>query len=141
MFNVIILGLTSFFTDISSEMVYPLIPFFLTTTLGASPAILGVVEGVAESLASLLKVFSGYISDRFRDRKILAITGYSSSAIGKVLLFLANSWGFVFAGRIVDRFGKGSVRLPATRSLQKAHEKINAEWHSGSIVPSTLPER
>lgn len=112
MFNVIILGLTSFFTDISSEMVYPLIPFFLTTTLGASPAVLGVVEGVAESLASLLKVFSGYISDRFRNRKILAITGYFSSAIGKFLLFLASSWGFVFAGRVVDRLGKGIRTAP-----------------------------
>ena len=75
MFNVIILGLTSFFTDIASEMVYPLIPFFLTVTLGASPAVLGLIEGVAESTASLLKVFSGYISDKLRKRKVLAITG------------------------------------------------------------------
>ncbi len=112
MFNVIILGLTSFFTDIASEMVYPLIPFFLTTTLGASPAILGLIEGVAESVASLLKVFSGYISDRLRKRKFLAISGYTSSAFGKLLLYLANSWGFVFAGRIVDRLGKGIRTAP-----------------------------
>jgi MFS family permease len=112
MFNVIVLGLTSFFTDISSEMVYPLIPFFLTTTLGASPALLGIIEGVAESVASLLKVVSGYISDKFRNRKVLAITGYSSSALGKFLLFIANSWGFVFAGRVVDRLGKGIRTAP-----------------------------
>ncbi len=112
MFNVVILGLTSFFTDISSEMVYPLIPFFLTTTLGASPAVLGLIEGVAESTASILKVFSGYISDRFRRRKHLAIAGYSSSMFGKVLLYVANSWGFVFAGRIVDRLGKGIRTAP-----------------------------
>ncbi len=112
MFNVIILGLTSFFTDIASEMVYPLIPFFLTVTLGASPAVLGLIEGVAESTASLLKVFSGYISDRLRKRKVLAITGYSSSAFGKLLLYIANSWGFVFAGRIVDRLGKGIRTAP-----------------------------
>ncbi len=111
-FNVIILGLTSFFTDIASEMVYPLIPFFLTATLGASPAILGLIEGIAESTASLLKVFSGYISDRFRDRKGLAIAGYSSSAFGKLLLYVANGWGFVFAGRIVDRLGKGIRGAP-----------------------------
>lgn len=112
MFNVVILGLTSFFTDIASEMVYPLIPFFLTTTLGASPAVLGLIEGVAESIASLLKVFSGYISDKFRNRKILAITGYASSAFGKFLLYVANSWGFVFAGRVVDRLGKGIRTAP-----------------------------
>lgn len=112
MFNVIILGLTSFFTDIASEMVYPLIPFFLTATLGASPAVLGLIEGVAESIASLLKVFSGYISDKFRNRKLLAIAGYSSSAVGKALLYIANSWGFVFAGRVVDRLGKGIRTAP-----------------------------
>ena len=112
MFNVIILGLTSFFTDISTEMIYPLIPFFLTTTLGASPAILGIIEGVAESVASLLKVVSGYISDKFRNRKVLAITGYTSSTFGKFLLYAANSWGFVFAGRVVDRLGKGIRTAP-----------------------------
>lgn len=112
MFNVIILGLTSFFTDIASEMVYPLIPFFLTSVLGASPAVLGLIEGAAESVASLLKVFSGYISDKLNKRKFLAITGYSSSAFGKLLLYLANSWGFVFAGRIVDRLGKGIRTAP-----------------------------
>lgn len=112
MFNVIILGLTSFFTDIASEMVYPLIPFFLTSVLGASPAVLGLIEGAAESIASLLKVFSGYISDKLKKRKFLAITGYSSSAVGKFLLYIANSWGFVFAGRIVDRLGKGIRTAP-----------------------------
>lgn len=112
MFNVIILGLTSFFTDISSEMVYPLIPFFLTVTLGASPALLGLIEGIAESTASLLKVFSGYFSDKFKKRKGLAIAGYTSSAFGKLLLYVANSWGFVLAGRLVDRFGKGIRTAP-----------------------------
>ncbi len=112
MFNVIILGLTSFFTDISSEMIYPLIPFFLTTTLGASPAVLGLIEGVAESAASLLKVVSGYISDKFRNRRVLAISGYSSSAIGKFLLYAANSWGIVFGARVVDRLGKGIRTAP-----------------------------
>ena len=112
MFNVIILGLTSFFTDVASEMVYPLIPFFLTSVLGASPAVLGLIEGAAESVASLLKVFSGYISDKLKKRKSLAITGYASSAVGKLLLYVANSWGFVFAGRVVDRLGKGIRTAP-----------------------------
>jgi MFS family permease len=122
-FNVIILGLTSFFTDISSEMVYPLIPFFLTSTLGASPAVLGLIEGVAESTASLLKVVSGYFSDKFRDRKVLTIIGYSSSAIGKLLLYAANNWGFVFAGRLVDRLGKGIRTAPRDALIAESTEK------------------
>lgn len=112
MLNVIILGLTSFLTDVSTEMVYPLLPLYLTTRLGATPAIVGLIEGVAESLASLLKVFSGHISDRTQRRKPLAILGYSSSTLGKLLLYLSTSWGWVFAGRVVDRFGKGVRTAP-----------------------------
>lgn len=111
MFNVVILGIASLLTDISSEMVYPLIPFFLSS-LGAGPAVLGLIEGVAESLASLLKVFSGYFSDKIRKRKPLAIVGYASSTVGKLFLYLANSWGFVFLGRLTDRFGKGIRTAP-----------------------------
>jgi len=112
MFNIIILGLTSFFTDVASEMVYPLVPFFLTLKLGASPAVLGVIEGIAESLASLLKVFAGYISDRLKNRKGLTIVGYASSAVGKVLLLVANAWGMVLGARVVDRMGKGIRTAP-----------------------------
>jgi MFS family permease len=111
MFNVIILGIASLLTDISSEMVYPIIPFFLSS-LGAGPAVLGLIEGVAESLASLLKVFSGYFSDKIRKRKPLAIVGYASSTFGKLFLYLANSWGLVFLGRLTDRFGKGVRTAP-----------------------------
>jgi len=111
-FNIILLGATSLFTDIASEMVYPLVPFFLTVTLGASPAILGVIEGVAESVASLLKVFSGYLSDRLRSRKGLTIAGYGSSALGKLLLALASGPLLVFGGRVVDRIGKGIRTAP-----------------------------
>jgi len=78
MFNIILLGLVSFLTDVSSEMVYPLVPLYLTLRLGASPAIVGVIEGIAESLASLLKVFSGYWSDRLGRRKRLAAWGIRS---------------------------------------------------------------
>jgi MFS family permease len=92
-------------------MVYPLIPFFLTN-LGAGPAILGLIEGVAESLASLLKVFSGYFSDKLRKRKPLAIVGYGSSTIGKLVLYLSSSWGFVLFARLIDRFGKGVRTAP-----------------------------
>ena len=110
--NIIILGLTSLLTDISTEMVYPLLPMFLTQTLGASPAILGLIEGIAESVASLLRVFSGYISDRLGRRKPLAIAGYAASTLGKVFLVVAQAWPTVLAGRFVDRFGKGVRTAP-----------------------------
>ncbi len=112
MFNVIIVGITSLFTDISSEMVYPLLAIFLNTTLGASPAIIGLIEGIAESIASLLKVFSGYISDKLKQRKSLAIAGYGSSAVGKIFLYFAMSWWWVLASRVIDRFGKGVRTAP-----------------------------
>lgn len=111
MWNVIITGITSFLTDVSSEMFYPLISFYLLA-LGAGPAILGIVEGLAESIASLLKVYSGYISDKIRKRKPITILGYSLSAIGKLFLYFANSWIGVFIGRISDRFGKGIRTAP-----------------------------
>lgn len=110
--NVWVTGLTSLLTDISSEMVYPLVPVFLTAYLGAGPAALGFIEGVAESLASILKAFSGYISDRVGRRKPLAIVGYAFSPVGKLALFLAGSWVGVFAGRVLDRFGKGIRTAP-----------------------------
>lgn len=112
MFNVIILGIVSLLTDISTEMVYPLVPLYLTAKLGASPAIVGLIEGVAESTASLLRIFSGYISDLVGRRKPLAILGYGSSTIGKIFLYLSNSWGLVFIGRWIDRFGKGIRTAP-----------------------------
>jgi MFS family permease len=112
MFNIIILGITSLLTDISSEMVYPILPIFLVNTLGASPAVLGVIEGVAESLASLLKVFSGYFSDKMKVRKPFTILGYFASTVGKFFLFIAGSWGQVFLGRVIDRTGKGIRTAP-----------------------------
>ncbi len=113
MFNIIIMGLTSLLTDISSEMVYPLLPLFLTSArIGATPAVVGIIEGFAESLASLLRVFSGYWSDRLQRRKPLAIAGYSGSVIGKLFLYLATGWPMVLVGRLIDRFGKGIRTAP-----------------------------
>ena len=112
MFNIILLGITSLLTDISSEMVYPIIPIYLVTTLGVGPAILGVVEGIAESLASILKIFSGYFSDKTKSRKPLTIFGYSGSAVGKFILYLSSNWWYVLAARAVDRFGKGVRTAP-----------------------------
>ncbi len=110
--NIVILGLVSMFTDISSEMIYPLVPLYLTMVLGASPAVLGLIEGVAESLASLLKIFSGRMADRFAQKKPLAIAGYGLSAVGKLLFVVATSWTGVFWARISDRLGKGVRTAP-----------------------------
>jgi MFS family permease len=112
MFNIIILGITSLLTDISTEMVYPVLPIFLVTTLGASPALLGMIEGIAESLASLMKVFSGFWSDKIKQRKPFTILGYGSSGVGKVFLFFAVNWHAVLLGRVIDRFGKGVRTAP-----------------------------
>src|SRR5512136_2464255 len=79
--NVLILGLVSFLTDVSSEMIYPLLPLFLTAVLGAGPAFLGLIEGIAESTSSLLKLVSGIVSDRVRDRKGLILGGYGLSSL------------------------------------------------------------
>ncbi|MGC9063804.1 MAG: MFS transporter, partial [bacterium] len=105
------------------EMVYPLIPLYLVSKLGASPAIVGIIEGVAESTASLLRVFSGYISDLVGKRKPLAILGYGSSTIGKVFLYLSRSWGMVFAGRWIDRFGKGIRTAPRDALIADSTEQ------------------
>ncbi|MDU2066768.1 MAG: MFS transporter [Sporomusaceae bacterium] len=110
--NIIILGLVSLFTDISSEMIYPLIPLYLTAVLGASPTFLGIIEGIAESLASLLKVVSGRMADRLQQRKSLAILGYGLSGIGKILFVVATSWVGILWARISDRFGKGIRTAP-----------------------------
>jgi MFS family permease len=110
--NVVLLGITSLLTDISSEMVYPLLPVFLVSQLGASPALLGVIEGFAESLASVLKVFAGYFSDRMKRRRPFTIAGYFCSTVGKVFLYAAGGWGQVLAGRLIDRFGKGVRTAP-----------------------------
>ncbi|MHB1418600.1 MAG: MFS transporter [Bacillota bacterium] len=112
MLNIFLLGMVSFFTDVSSEMVYPLLPLYLTAHLGASPAIIGLIEGIAESIASLFKVLAGHFSDRFERRKPLTIWGYSLSTAGKVLFLLSQSWTWILSGRIVDRLGKGVRTAP-----------------------------
>ena len=110
--NVIILGLVSLFTDLGSQMVFPLIPLFLTTTLGASTMVVGLIEGSAETAASLLKVFSGYWSDRIKRRKPFVLAGYGLSSLSKPLFAFAYTWQGVFWIRIVERVGKGIRSAP-----------------------------
>ena len=110
--NIVLLGVVSLLTDVSSEMIYPLIPIYLTAVLGASPAALGFIEGVAESLASLLKVYSGRLADKARQRKPLTTAGYALSVVGKGLFVVTASWTGVFWARLCDRFGKGIRSAP-----------------------------
>lgn len=121
--NIILIGMVSLFVDMSTEMVYPIIPLFLTAGLGASPAIVGIIEGIAESIASLLKVFSGYIGDVYNNKKRLTFIGYSSSVIYKLFLFLATSWAGVLAARIIDRTGKGIRTAPRDALVAQSSEK------------------
>ncbi len=110
--SVVALGWVSFLTDVSSEMIYPLLPTFLTKTLGAGPAALGLIEGVAETTASLTKVGSGIWSDRLRRRKPLVVAGYVIAAIARPLVAFAQLWSQVLAIRFADRVGKGIRTSP-----------------------------
>lgn len=106
------LGLVSLFMDLSSEMIHALLPVFLVSVLGASVALVGWLEGIAEAVASITKVFSGVLSDRLGKRKPLAVLGYSLAAITKPLFALAPNVAWVFAARFADRIGKGIRGAP-----------------------------
>ncbi len=110
--NVIILGIVSFFNDLSSEMVYPIIPIFLTTVLKASVPVVGLVEGVAEATSSISKYVFGTLADYFKSRKPFVSVGYFLTAISKILIGLAQSWPTVLIGRFFDRTGKGIRTAP-----------------------------
>lgn len=110
--NVWIVTVVSFLTDISSEMVFNLLPLFLKNVLGVKTNIIGIIEGVAETTASLLKIFSGWLSDRLHQRKWLTVAGYGLSTIAKPFLYLVTSWGGVLAVRFSDRVGKGIRTAP-----------------------------
>ena len=110
--NVWIVTATSFLTDISSEMLANLVPLFLANVLGAGTAIVGLIEGLAETTASLMKIYSGALSDKLGKRKWLTVLGYSLSTIAKPFLYFANSWGWVLGVRFSDRLGKGIRTAP-----------------------------
>lgn len=120
--NVFAMGATSFFNDISSEMIYPALPFFLTATLGVSVDIIGLIEGIAQLTSNFLRIFSGYISDKVGKRKPFVLGGYTVSTTAKVLFGLAQVWQVVLIGRFCDRFGKG-VRTSAKDALMTASAK------------------
>jgi len=145
--NVVLLGAVSLFNDAASEMIYPLLPLFLTATLGAGPEALGVIEGVAESTASFLKLASGYLSDRVRARKRWLVGGYLLANLTRPLIGLATGWTGVLFLRFLDRVGKGLRTSPRDALIAESTPK--ASWgkafgfhraadHAGAVIGPLL---
>jgi MFS family permease len=120
--NVRVLSAVSFLQDAASELLYPLLPIYLTTVLGAPPAVVGAIEGAAEGAASLTKLAVGPLGDRFAKRPLIA-TGYGMAALGKIIIAVAMAWPGVLAGRVVDRLGKGIRGAPRDALLVDGIDK------------------
>jgi MFS family permease len=118
--NVFAISLVSLLNDASSEIMYPLLPIFLSLTLGASPGIVGLIEGAAESVSSLLKLFAGHLSDRRGKRKVFVVFGYVLSSFTRPLLAFAGSWSQVLGLRLADRVGKGVRTSPRDAMIADA---------------------
>ena len=138
-----LLGWASLFTDAATEMIYPLLPVYLSRVLGASATSLGIIEGVAEGINSLLKIASGWISDRRRERRPIVILGYALSSLVRPLIALSTSWPQVLAIRALDRTGKG-IRGAPRDAMLAAHAEASSRGrifgfhramdHTGAVV-------
>ena len=135
------LGWVSFFTDTASEMIYPLLPLFLTQVLGAGAMSLGVVEGAAEAANSALKVGSGWLSDRTKSPKWLVFAGYGLSSAVRPLIALASAWPQILAIRFTDRIGKGIRGAPRDSMLASFAAAETRAGCSGSIARWITPGR
>ena len=142
-----LLGFVSLLNDVASEMIYPLLPFFLMTVLGASAVSLGLIEGAADAVSSVLKIISGRLSDRWGRRKPIVIGGYSLSGAARPFISVAGSWGTVFALRFIDRVGKGIRSAPRDAMLADFAHAANrgkvygfhrAMDHTGAVVGPLL---
>lgn len=123
--NVRLFGWSSLFTDVGSEIVFPLLPLYLTMQLGTGPMALGFIEGLADAVSSLLKLLSGKLSDRFKKRKIIILIGYGLSTFSKVFLALASTWPLVLGIRVSDRIGKGIRTAPRDALLAQSLDQKN----------------
>jgi MFS family permease len=141
--TVIALGVVSLLTDLSSEMIYPLLPIFLTTVLNAGTIALGLIEGIAELTASILKILSGYLTDRTGKRKGLVFAGYTLSTLSKPLIGIATAWYQVLIFRFLDRTGKGIRTSPRDaligdvtegRIIGRAYGLHRAMDHAGAVI-------
>jgi MFS family permease len=129
--NIWIVTATSFLTDISSEMLVYLIPLFLSNVLGVRMAFIGLIDGIAETTASLVKIYSGVLSDKLGKRKWLAVLGYGISTIAKPFLYFANSWGWVLGVRFSDRVGKGIRTAPRDALVAASTDETNRGFAFG----------
>src|SRR5688500_7758002 len=129
--TVIALGAVSLLTDLSSEMIYPLLPVFLSTVLGAGPLALGAIEGAADSVAALLKLASGWWSDRLTRRKPLVVAGYALASVARPLTALATVAGHVLLVRVVDRVGKGLRTAPRDALIADSTAPAIRGWAFG----------
>ena len=145
--QVILLGLVSLLNDSASEMIYPLLPVFLTSTLGATPIIVGLIEGAADALSSILKLAAGWISDHLPRRKPFIVGGYALAAISRAWISVAGRWPSVLAARLLDRTGKGIRSAPRDamiadvtplESRGKAFGFHRALDHTGAVVGPLL---
>ena len=127
--NVFYLGITSFLTDVSSEMTLTILPLFLSSVLGVGAVVIGLIEGVAESTATILRVFSGWLADRTGKYKGLTVLGYGLSSLAKPVLYFANTWGLVLGVRFADRVGKG-VRSAPRDALVAASSPVGQRGRS-----------
>ncbi len=141
--TVFALSVVSFLNDVSSDIIYPLLPAFLALTLGATPFAIGLIEGFAESVASILKLFSGYLSDKFGNRKLPVFLGYSLAALMRPMLAFVTSWPQVLVVRMTDRVGKGIRGAPRDALLAASVPRENrglafgfnrAADHLGAVV-------
>lgn len=123
--NVWAVSLTSFLMDVSSEMVVNILPIFLSSYLGVKTNIIGLIEGVAEATASILKLFSGWLSDKLKGRKWIAVAGYAISALAKPFFYVAGSWGWIAGARWADRVGKGVRTAPRDALVADSVKKEN----------------
>lgn len=145
--QVILLGVAAMLNDAASELIYPLLPVFLSATLGATPAVIGLIEGAADGLASILKYFSGAWSDRAKRRKPLIVSGYALAAAARALIAAATMWPLVLTARLVDRTGKGIRSAPRDAMISdvtpvtqrgRAYGFHRALDHTGAIIGPLL---
>jgi len=123
--NTFLLAFTSFFADISTEMLYPILPIFLTSVLFAPASIIGVVEGVAEATQNIVQGFSGYFADKIQNKKTVALFGYGLAALAKPFIGLSTFWQQVVLGRGIDRFGTGTRSAPRDALIAASVDEKN----------------
>ncbi len=145
--NIVVLGFVSLFTDLSSQMVFPLIPLFLTSVLGAGAYVVGIVEGAAETTASFVKILSGFWSDKIKKRKPFILFGYALSSFTKPLFAFAQAWPFVIFIRVIERIGKGIRNAPRDAIIaESVNENVRGKVYGfhramdgiGSVLGSIL---